>query len=113
MDHCDAYATLACPSTFVGQRAGISVTIQVLSSSDDEHFLMVARYVERNAPRAGLVDGRNTSSGRVCGGFCGRIGRPSQFLRRALSLESGIVPGSKHLWTVPKASNLKPCAKVT
>jgi len=55
MDHGDAHATLACAPTFFGQRAGISGTIQILSGSDDEHFLTVARYVERNALRAGLV----------------------------------------------------------
>ena len=43
------------------------------SVQTDEHFLMVARYVERNAVRAGLVGRRNTGSGRVCGGYRGRM----------------------------------------
>ena len=54
MDHGDADATLACTPTFFRQRAGISGTIQILSGSDRRAFSNVARYVERNALRAGL-----------------------------------------------------------
>jgi hypothetical protein len=38
MDHGDAYLTLAWAPTYVGQRAGISGTIQVISGADRRAF---------------------------------------------------------------------------
>jgi len=59
MDHGDAYATLACPSAFVGQRAGISGTIQILSGSDRRAFsygCQICR-TSRSAGRASWTGG--------------------------------------------------------
>jgi REP-associated tyrosine transposase len=55
VDHRHPYTTLACAPSHGGDRAGVSRPLQVLSGAADEHFLTVARYVERNALRAKLV----------------------------------------------------------
>jgi putative transposase len=55
VDHCDAHTTVACSSSHVGDRAGLSRTFKSFPVQTDEHFLTVARYVERNAVRAALV----------------------------------------------------------
>ena len=57
LDHSHAHAALARAPTHGRNWACLSGKIQIVSGSvqTDEHFLTVARYVERNALRANLV----------------------------------------------------------
>lgn len=55
MDHGHAYATVACAPSQDGNGSVYQGRFKPFPVQTDEHFLTVARYMERNAMRAKLV----------------------------------------------------------